>query len=151
MLEGIRKGVSNIELKKKLRGAVIKLDIGVNDENLDELCNLAYLPSWAIPKLSQNSGSKAAAEWIRTEVYMNSLEKQVQDVSSSSIFEFDASAACDAIFFDLEKVGHHRSAKHNMLMSGSGQKSYFSDTYNEIFRYLEPQQGYNMRDSEQIN
>ena len=28
MLEGIRKGVSNVELKKKLQGAVIKLDIG---------------------------------------------------------------------------------------------------------------------------
>ena len=31
MLEVIRKGVSNIELKKKLQGAVMKLDRGAND------------------------------------------------------------------------------------------------------------------------
>ena len=37
ILEGIRKGISDVDLKKKLQGAVIKLDIGVNDENLDEL------------------------------------------------------------------------------------------------------------------
>ena len=39
ILEGIRKGISNVDLKKKLQGAVIKLDIGV-----------AYLPGWAIPR-----------------------------------------------------------------------------------------------------
>ena len=44
MLEVIRKGVSNIELKKKLQGAVMKLDRGANDENMNELCNLAFLP-----------------------------------------------------------------------------------------------------------
>ena len=62
---------------------------------------------------------------------MNSLERQVQDASSSSIYECDVSTTCDEIVFDLEKVGHHRAASHNMLMSGSGQKLYFSDTYNE--------------------
>ena len=131
MLEVIRKGVSNIELKKKLQGAVMKLDRGANDENMNELCNLAFLPGWAVPKLSQNPNSKAAADWVKKEVYMNSLERQVQDASSSSIYECDVSTTCDEIFFDFEKVGHHRAASHNMLMSGSGQKSYFSDTYNE--------------------
>ena len=38
-----------------------------------------------------------------------------------------------------------------MLTSGSGQKPYSSDTYDGIPRVLEPQQGYNMRDSEQMN
>ena len=50
ILEGIRMGISDVDLKKKLQGAVIKLDIGVNNENLDELCKLAYLPSWTILK-----------------------------------------------------------------------------------------------------
>ena len=56
--EGISKGILNIELKKKLQGAVMKLDRGANDENLNELCNLAYLPGWAVPKLSHNPDSK---------------------------------------------------------------------------------------------
>ena len=81
--EGIKKGVLNMELKKKLQEAVIKLDRGTNNENLNELCNLAYLPGWAVPKLSHNPDSKAAAEWVKMEVYMNSLEVQVQVANSS--------------------------------------------------------------------
>ena len=52
ILEGIRREISDEDLKKKLQGAVIKLYIGVNDENLDELCKLAYLPGWSIQKKS---------------------------------------------------------------------------------------------------
>ena len=52
--EGIRKSGLNIELKKKLQGDVMKLDRGANDENLNELCNLAYLPGWTVPKLTHN-------------------------------------------------------------------------------------------------
>ena len=67
ILEGKRREVSDEDLKKKLLGAVIKLDIGVNDENLDELCILAYLPSWANIRTSQSPHIKAGREWIRNE------------------------------------------------------------------------------------
>ena len=59
--------ISDEDMKKKLRGAVLKLDIGVNDENLDELCKLAYLPRWANLKTSQGPYITAANEWIRNE------------------------------------------------------------------------------------
>ena len=62
---------------------------------------------------------------------MNSLEIQVQVANTSQIYECDASTICDAIFFDLEQVGHHRSAKHHKLISGYSQKLYVSDAYNE--------------------
>ena len=71
ILEGIRMGISDVDLKKKLQGAVIKLDTGVNNENLDELCKLAYLPGLFIPRKSRNSCITPASEWIRNEVYMN--------------------------------------------------------------------------------
>ena len=74
------------------------MDRGANNENLNELCNLAYLPGWDVPKLSHNPDSKAAAEWVKMEVYMNSLEVQVQVANSSRIYECDASTICDAIF-----------------------------------------------------
>ena len=101
--EGIKKGVSNMELEKKLQGVVIKLDRGANNENLNELCNLAYLPDWAVPKLSHNPDSKAAAEWVKMEVYMNSLEIQAQVANTSRIYECDASTICDAIFSTWNK------------------------------------------------
>ena len=36
-----------------------------NDESLTELCNLAYLPGWAVPKLPRNPDRKAAEEWVK--------------------------------------------------------------------------------------
>ena len=87
ILEGIGREVSDEDLKKKLRGAVLRLDLGMNDGNLEELCKLAYLPSWANLKTYQNQYLTAASEWIRNEEYITSLDKQVQDASSSSIYE----------------------------------------------------------------
>ena len=120
-----------MELKRKLQGAVMKLDRGANDESLNELCNLAYLPGWVVPKLSHNPGNKAAAEWVKMEVYLYSLELQVQVANTSRIYECDASIVCDAIFFDMEQMGHHCLAKHHKMISGYSQKSYASDAYNE--------------------
>ena len=89
----------------------MKLERGANDENLNELCNLAYLPGWAVPRLPHNPDRKAAEEWVKMEVYMNSLEVQVQVANSFRIFECDTSATFDAIFFDLEQVGHQSLSK----------------------------------------
>ena len=60
--ESIRKSGVNIVLKRKLQAAVVRLDRGENDESLTELCNLAYLPGWAVPKLPHNPDRKAAEE-----------------------------------------------------------------------------------------
>ena len=60
----------------------------------------------------------------KMEVYMNSLETKVQVANSSRIYECDASTICDAVFFDLEQVGYHRSAKHHKLISGYSQRLY---------------------------
>ena len=150
ILEGIRREISDEDLKKKLRGAVIKLDIGVNDENLDELCRLAYLPSWTILKKSQSSYITAANEWIRNKVYITSLGKQIQDASSSSIYKCEVSTTCNAIFLSMPKVRYLCSSRHNMMMSGSDQKQNSPDVYNAIPWDPEPQQGYNMRESEQM-
>ena len=81
--ESIRKSGVNIELKRKLQTAVMKLDRGENDKCLNELCNLAYLPGWAVPKLPHNPDRKAAEEWVKMEVYTNSLEEQIEVANSS--------------------------------------------------------------------
>ena len=46
----------------------------MNDGNLEELCKLAYLPSWANLKTYQNQYLTAASEWIRNEEYITSLD-----------------------------------------------------------------------------
>ena len=150
ILEGIRREISDEDLKKKLRGAVIKLNIGVNDKNLDELCRLAYLPSWTILKKSQSSYITSANERIRNKVYITSLGKQIQDASSSSIYKCEVSTTCNAIFLSMPKVRYLCSSRHNMMMSGSDQKQNSPDVYNAIPWDPEPQQVYNMRESEQM-
>ena len=89
--ERIKKRGVNIELKRKLQRAVINLDRGEKDESLNELCNLAYLPGWAVPKLPHNPDRKAAEEWVKMEVYINSLEVQVEVANSARIYECNAS------------------------------------------------------------
>ena len=110
----------------------------MNDGNLEELCKLAYLPSWANLKTYQNQYLTAASEWIRNEEYITSLDKQVQDASSSSIYECDVSTTCNAIFFSMPKVRYHRSSRHNMMMSGSDQMQSSPDIYDAIPRGPEP-------------
>ena len=109
--ESIRKSGVNIELKRKLQTAVIKLDRGENDECLNEFCKLAYLSGWAVPKLPHNPDRRAAEEWVKMEVYMNSLEAQVEIANSARIYECNASRTCDAIFSNLEQAEYHRMTK----------------------------------------
>ena len=64
--ESVRKSGVNIELKRKLQTAVIKLDRGENDECLNEFCNLAYLSGWAVPKLPHIPDRRASEEWVQS-------------------------------------------------------------------------------------
>ena len=50
----------------------------------------------------------------------------------------------------MSKMRYHRSSKHNITISTFGQKQVSPDLYNTISRDPEPQQGYNMRESEQM-
>ena len=85
IVEGMKREISIEDLRKKLRGAVLKLDIGVNDENLDELCELVYLPRWSNLRKSQDPYIGATNEWIRNEEYITSLEKQIDDACSMNV------------------------------------------------------------------
>ena len=85
----------------------MKLDRGENNECLSELCNLAYLPSWAMPKLPHNPYRKAVEEWVKMEVYINSLVVQTKVANSARIYECTATRTCNAIFSNMEQVEHH--------------------------------------------
>ena len=137
--------ISDEDLWKKLWGAVLKLDIGVNDENLDELCELVYLPRWSSLKKSQGPYIGAA-----NEEYITSLEKQIDDVCSSSIYECDVSLTCNAIFFSTSKLKYHRLSRHNTAISAFGQKPGSPDRDDTFSRDPEPQQGNNKRKNEQM-
>ena len=65
--------VSNKDLQNKIQASVSELDIGNDDENLGELCELVYLPRSSNQKQSQNPYIKATLEWTRNEEYMKSL------------------------------------------------------------------------------
>ena len=115
----------------------------MNDENLDELCELVYLPRWASLKTSQGPYITAANEWIRNEIYITSLERQVNDACSSSIYECDVSITCKPIFFNMSKLRYHRSSRHNTTISAFGQKLGSTDLYDTFSMEPEPQQNYN--------
>ena len=117
--------------KRKLQTAVIKLDRGENDKCLNEFCNLAYLSGLAVPKLPHNPDRRAAEEWVKMEVYMNSLEAQVEIANSARIYECNASRTCDAIFSNLEQAEYHRVTKHQMMNYGYSQNLHGSGAYYE--------------------
>ena len=88
----------NMELKRKLQAAIMKLDRGKNDECLSEIFSLAYLPGWAMPKLPHNPNRKAVEEWVKLETYINSLMAQTEVAKSIQIYECTATRTCNAIF-----------------------------------------------------
>ena len=57
--ESMNKNGINMELKKRLQAAIISLDRGKNEESLNEICSLAYLPGWAMPRLPHNPNRNA--------------------------------------------------------------------------------------------
>ena len=80
--ESLNKSGTNMELKRKLQAAIIRLDRGKNDEFLSEICSLAYLPGWAKPKLPHNPNRKAVEEWVKLETYVDSLMAQTKVAKS---------------------------------------------------------------------
>ena len=63
--ECMNKSSNNMELKKGLKSAIISLDRGEDGESLNEICSLAYLPTWAMPKLPQNINRRAIENWLK--------------------------------------------------------------------------------------
>ena len=76
--ESKNKSGINMELKKRLQAAILSLDRDKNEESLVEICSLAYLPRWAMPRLPQNQNRKAVEDWVELETYEISLMKQTE-------------------------------------------------------------------------
>ena len=152
--KSMRLEISDEDLRKKLQDAVFKLDIGINHENLGELCELVYLPRCSNLKESQDPYIGETLEWTRNEEYIISLERQVDDVCSAPIYECDVSPTCDAMFLSISKQKYHRNehrvSRHNTAKTTVGHKPGSPDL-NDIFSYThEPQQGNNKGENKQM-
>ena len=107
--KSMRLVASDEDLRNKLQVSVSKLDIGRNDENLGELCELDYLPRSSNQKESQNPYIGATLKWTRNEEYIKSLEWQIDNVCSSPLYECEQ---CGAMFLRISKLKYHRNKHH---------------------------------------
>ena len=116
--ESLNKNGTNMELKRKLHAAIIRLDRGKNDECLSEICSLVYLPGWVKPKLPHNPNRKGVEEWVKLETYINSLMAQTEVANSILIYEFIVTRTCNAIFVNMRQVEQHHMEKHSQNLYG---------------------------------
>ena len=88
------------------------------------------MPGWAIPKLPHNPDRKAAEEWVKMEIYINSLVVQTKVVNSARIYECTASRTCNAIFSNMEQAEHPRVEKYHIMNYGYSQNLCCFGAYN---------------------
>ena len=116
--ESSKKSGVNTEINRKLQTAAILSDRGDDNEDLIDFYNLAYLPGWALPKLPHNPNRRAAEDWVTKEVYLTSLEAQVEIANSARIYECNMNRTCNAIFSTPEQAEYHRVTNHQMMNYG---------------------------------
>ena len=126
-----KSGIS-MELKKKLQAAIISQDRGKNNESMSEICSLAYLPGWAMPRLPHNPNRNAVEEWVKLETYVISLMAQTEVAKSIQISGCTATRTCNAIFVNMRQAGQHYVEKHRQNIYGFSTQSSVHMMYSPV-------------------
>ena len=122
MQENKLKSGINIELKNRLKNAIISLDKGSNDESMIEICSLVYLPTWAAPKFPQNTERNQLETWVKLEIYEASLERQSEDAKAVQISGCAADKSCDSFFSNMKQAGMHFLQLHRQATYGHNKQ-----------------------------